>query len=130
MLYLDSSALVKLVLPEPETGALRERLASSASEVTSVIAAIEVPRAVARVTGEEQVMARVDEVLARVDLRALDEEVVALARGVPAAIRSLDAVHLATAQSMRDGLDGIVVYDRRLAEAAADADLDVITPGA
>lgn len=129
MLYLDSSALVKLVLPEPESEALIRRLRPSAAEASSMVAAVEVPRAVARVSSDSRARARVDEVLEAIDLREVDEEIVAEARTIDPAVRSLDAIHLATALTLAESLEGLITYDRRLAAAAAGAGIDVLAPG-
>lgn len=132
MLYLDSSALVKLVIRERESGDLQERLRESRSEMSlsSLVAAVEVPRAVARATDEHAAVRRADEVLAAVDLRQLDEDVIAAAGTVGADVRSLDAIHLGTAITLRDDIDAFIAYDRRLLEAAQAAGLPAVAPGA
>ena len=130
MLYLDSSALVKLVVPEPESRALQARLALADHLISSVVAAIEVPRAVARVADRPATSRRVDEVLSAIDLRDLGPEVVSAARAIPAHIRSLDAIHLGTALAGDTNCEVFVAYDRRLQHAARELGLPVLAPGA
>jgi predicted nucleic acid-binding protein len=126
--YLDSSALVKLVISEPESDALRRFLADSSELYSSRIAAVEVHRAVARQT-ERDAGKQVDAVLETLRFMELDEAM-ALAAAVasPRTLRTLDAMHLASATAMASGLQGFVTYDARLAAAARDAGLEVATP--
>jgi len=125
-IYLDSSALVKLVLREPESDALGAELGRFAAHVTSVIGAIELQRAVRRAGLPP---AQAEAVLARVGLVALDESVreQAMLIGDPL-LRTLDAIHLATAISIAGELDGFACYDTRLAGEAARAGLTVLAP--
>jgi predicted nucleic acid-binding protein len=126
--YLDASAIVKLVAPEPETQALLEVLARNESQATSVVGLVEVRRAAARRAGVQT--ERVDAVLTRLAAIALDRAVVGLAGeiGIPA-LRTLDAIHLASAAMLGDELEAIVTYDRRLAEAATAIGLPTAAPG-
>lgn len=128
MIYLDASAAVKLILPEPESEALAAFVDSASEPVTSIVSAVEVPRAVERVTSAPEALARIDELLERIDIRVLDQEVATLARSVPAAVRSLDAIHLATALAMSDALEVLVAYDERLLEGARELGLAVAEP--
>jgi len=129
LLYLDSSALVKLVVAEPETQALLRFLAAWPDRVSSALARVEVLRAVKRTGAGPAVRRRATRVLARVALIRIDDAVLsAAARVPPAALRSLDAIHVATARSL-DGLAGIVTYDARLGRAASRAHLKVWSPG-
>lgn len=128
LVYLDSSALVKLVVAEPETSALLAFLAGWPDRVSSALARVEVLRAAKRVGAGLAVRRRATRVLARVALVRIDEPVLAAAARVgPPELRTLDAVHLATARSL-DGLAGIVTYDTRLARAAARVRLKVWSP--
>jgi len=128
LLYLDSSALVKLVVAEPETDALLAFLARWPDRVSSAIARAEVLRAVKRVRATAAVRRRAARVLARVALIRIDEPLlVAAVRVRPPELRTLDAIHLATAQSL-DDLGGVVTYDMRLARAAARVRLKVWSP--
>jgi len=125
--YLDASALVKLVVTERETEALRAYLRGHPRHVTSVISAVELPRAVARLgmdAGEQLASLR-----ERVVFADLDEPILTAAAGVEStSLRTLDAIHLATALYLRPDLTALVTYDRRLADAAQAASLPVVSP--
>lgn len=126
-MLLDSSALVKLVVEEPESEALRRAL-GSLRLVASEIVVAEVRRAAIR--RDASFAASADLVLAKLDLRALTRALLRRAGELaPATLRTLDAIHLATALELRDDLDGTVVYDLRLAQAMASAGLAVLAPG-
>jgi predicted nucleic acid-binding protein len=128
LLYLDSSALVKLVVVEPETPALLEFLAGWPHRVSSTLARVEVLRAVRRAGAGPAVRQRATRVLARVALIRIDDPVLTgAARVAPPELRTLDAIHLATARSL-DDLAGIVTYDARLGRAATRARLKVWSP--
>ncbi len=128
LLYLDSSALVKLVVAEPETPALLEFLARWPHRVSSALARVEVARAVNRAGARPAARRRATRVLARVALVRIDDPVIAAAaRVTPPELRTLDAIHLATARSL-DDLAGIVTYDARLGRAASSARLKVWSP--
>jgi uncharacterized protein len=125
--YVDSSALVKLAVREPESVALRRYLARRQPLVSSALARTEVVRALLPL-GPGAVR-RGREVLARVDLLRVNDRVLDGA-GVlaPADLRSLDAIHLASAELLGSDLRGFVTYDERLATAAAGRGLRVIRP--
>jgi predicted nucleic acid-binding protein len=128
LLYLDSSALVKLVVAEPESSALFEFLAGWPHRVSSSLARVEVLRAVKRTGAGSAVRRRAARVLARVALVRIDSPVLAAAvRVAPPELRTLDALHLATARSL-DDLAGIVTYDARLGRAATRARVKVWSP--
>lgn len=131
VLYVDSSAIVKLVVRESESDTLRAYLAG-AQLVTSEIALTEVPRAAHLRTGATDVFDQAETVLRRFDLVELDEELhrAAARRRLPRELRTLDAIHLVSALRVGERLHAIVAYDRRLAEAARDAGLAVEAPGA
>ncbi len=125
--YLDSSALVKLVVAEPESGALRTHLASRPDRVCSALARVEVVRAVS--PHGRRAVTQANRVLARVQLLRLDDTLLDLAAGLgPEILRSLDAIHLASAMTLEDDLEMIVTYDRRMADAAASLNLPVVAP--
>jgi predicted nucleic acid-binding protein len=129
MIYLDSAAVVKLVHAEVESQALRDWLDQRAETgwVSSVLVEVESFRALARRTPEA--IARLHPVLDLIDLVDLDPAIRILAQTVtPASVRSLDALHLATALRMRGQLTSFVTYDKRLADAAAIAGLPVDAP--
>jgi predicted nucleic acid-binding protein len=128
-LYLDSSALVKLVVLEPESTALHEFLRHRPTRLSSGLAEVEVPRALRRAGFDAPELRRAVALLARINLVGVDRAILRAAAALaPPALRSLDAIHLATALSLGQDLAGIVTYDQRLAEAAADLALDVWAP--
>ena len=128
MIYLESSALVKLVVAEPESSALRAYLAGQAGRVSSQLTRVEVLRAVRRANRPQTTLRRAERALERIALTPVDEQILAQAASLdPPGLRSLDAIHLATALSL-DGLDALVTYDRRLSDAATDAGLAVASP--
>jgi uncharacterized protein len=128
LLYLDSSALVKLVVEEAETRALEAFVATSEFVVSSVLAAVEVPR-VARRSRVPELETRADQLVAKLDLLELTEEIVRRAtKADPSSLRTLDAIHLASALSLAPELDAFVAYDERLASAASAAGLTVAGP--
>lgn len=129
LLYLDSSAIVKLVAREPETDALVERLRSDPDLVSSALARVEVGRAVRRARLPGVDLPRANAVLDRIALLRIDEGILEAAQARdPADLRSLDAVHLASALSLGDLLDAIVTYDAQLASAARLQGLEVFAP--
>jgi len=131
LLYLDSSALVKLVLPETESEALLRCVADMPDRVTSEIAAVEVLRAARRASDDPAVEQRARQVLAGVHLLRLDTATLdAAAVMEPRGVRTLDAIHLATAEDLGPNLEAMVVYDFALANAARAAGIQVLTPGA
>ena len=134
LLYLDSSALVKLVNPEPESRSLTELLADWPERISSALARVEVLRATRHATrragGDEDRLRRAEKVVGRVGLIRLDHTVLDEASSLgPPELRPLDAIHLATALSVGEDLGGMVCYDTRLAEAATGSGIEVLTPG-
>lgn len=125
--YLDSSALVKLVVEEPESAALRRYLRRRRPIVSSALSRTEVVRAVFQ-EGEDGV-ARARDVLSTIELIRVNDRVL-IAAGVlrPADVRSLDAIHLATAQLLGADLGRLIAYDGRLLDAAAALGLRVHVP--
>ena len=115
--YLDSSAIVKLVVRERESSALRRYLRSHPERVSCALARTEVLRAVRHLG--PQAIDRARRVLRRIDLIRLDDTLLDAAGMLdPRILRSLDAVHLAAAQLIAPELDAVVTYDRRLADGA------------
>lgn len=128
VLYLDSSAIIKLVFEEPETSSLSDFLRDWPARVSSTVASVEVLRTAALVD-DEAVRRHARAILTRVHLVRPDDALLTeAARVEPASLRALDAIHLATALSLGHDLSGIVVYDRRLADAARGAGLTVWAP--
>jgi uncharacterized protein len=129
LLYLDSSALVKLVLSEPETGTLLELLSAWPERVSSALSRVEVLRAVRRAGVQNEARRRAEEVIARVGLLRIDDAVLNVAARLdPPGLRALDAIHLATAISIGDQLAAMVAYDARLADAAELSRVPVLAP--
>jgi hypothetical protein len=127
-LYLDSSAFVKVVVEEAESTALRSMLAASeARRVSSSLLRTESLRAV-RHLGPAALLA-VREGLRRVGLISVDDRILDAA-GVlePGVLRTLDAIHLATALALGDDLEAIVTYDERMITAAALLGLTTTSP--
>lgn len=126
--YIDTSALVKLVSVEPETPALHDWVATNAPElVSSDLLRTELLRAVRR--SGAAVELDVDDGLAAVDMLPATAAIFDAAGLVePRGMRSLDAIHLATAIDISDDCDGFITYDDRLAEAARQHGLHVISP--
>jgi predicted nucleic acid-binding protein len=126
--YLDSSAVVKLAVREPESAALRRYLRRRRPLVSSALARTEVLRAL--LPGGAQAIARGREVLARLDLVRVNDRVLNAA-GIllPIGLRSLDAIHLATAQLLGGDVGLVVSYDDRLSEAAERLGYRVASPG-
>ncbi len=125
--YLDSSAIVKLVVKEPESPALRAHLRRRRLLVTSALARTEVVRCLLPL-GDEAVARGLD-VLTRLDLVRINDRVLTTAgRLLPIELRSLDAIHLATAQQFETELSHVVTYDGRMARAAEHLGLRVTAP--
>ena len=125
--YLDSSALVKLVVREPETAPLRAFLEEHPFRVTSRIAQVDVVRAVA--CARPSAVPAAQALLRRIGLIELEAGVLRAAGHVePAELRTLDAVHVASAVSLADELDVAVAYDARLASAMTTAGIEVVSP--
>jgi predicted nucleic acid-binding protein len=128
-LYVDSSALVKLVQAERESAALRRyfRRHRSLVRATCALARVEVVRAVAPGGARATALARRQ--LARFHQLDLDRELLDRAASLPteAALRSLDAIHLAAAQTL-PALQAVVTYDARMQLAAQALGLPVDAP--
>jgi predicted nucleic acid-binding protein len=125
--YLDSSALVKLAVLEPESGALRRYLRRRRPWVSSSLARTEVLRAL--LPGGEKAAAAGQAVLARCDLVRVSNDVLARAGMLePGELRSLDAIHLATAERLGRDIRELVIYDERLAQAARQLGYKVCSP--
>ena len=125
--YLDSSAIVKLVVREPESAALRRYLRHRRPLISSALARTEVARALLLLGPD--VVAQGQEVLTRFDLARVNDSVLSAAGSMlPVNIRSLDAIHLATAQRLGPDLARIVTYDERMSLAAQTLGLAVAAP--
>jgi predicted nucleic acid-binding protein len=128
MFYVDSSAIVKLVVEEAESPALESWFTSGVTVVTSQLAEAEVIRAVRRRAAAAEPTARA--VLATLNIARLRVEEYGAAQTLtPVGMRSLDALHLAAALTLRPDLEALVTYDERLALAAVRHGVAVISPG-
>jgi predicted nucleic acid-binding protein len=126
--YLDSSAIVKLAIDEPESGSLRRYLRGRGPMVSSAFARTEVLRAL--LLEGEPGAARGRAVLSRIDLVRVNDRVLAAAGELlPADLGSLDAIHLATALQLGGDLGHLVTYDERMHDHARQLGLSPVSPG-
>lgn len=124
--YVDASALVKLIHVETDSGAFHRWYVEAERVVTSRVGIIEVDRAARRRTHDADRRAHV---LRTIDVIELDPVIGAAAgRLVPPVLRTLDAIHVASALALGSELDAFVTYDDRLADAARSAGLPVVRP--
>jgi predicted nucleic acid-binding protein len=127
VLYLDSSAIVKLAVAEPESEALRRYLRRRKPYLSSALARTEVARALLPF-GAEAVRRGV-EVLSRIDLVRVNDTVLQAAGALlPEELRTLDAIHLATAGQLGHDLARVVTYDERMTATAKAIGFKVIAP--
>ncbi len=125
--YLDSSAIVKLAVKEPESSALQRDLRRRPTLVSSALSRTEVLRALLPLG--TVAVERGEDVLARIDLIRISDRILRDAgRLQPPALRSLDAIHVATARLLRADLDRLVTYDERMSAAATASGLLVSAP--
>jgi len=133
VIYLDSCAVIKLIVPEIESASLNAWLGqrSTTGLITSKLTEVEVPRALRR--SSPGVLGAVAGVLRRLYRVEINDVVRATAVAyLDPSLRSLDAIHLATADALISSgkkLDAFVTYDKRLAVAAKDAGMTVVAPG-
>lgn len=134
ILYVDTSALLKLLVREAESAAIERELLRWKELATSVIAEVELPRAVARAR-EERPDAVIDGslvlqgVLSSAAIIPLSEDVAAAARNVkPVHVGALDAIHIASALSLAKQLAGVATYDKRMQDALEPLGVRVIAP--
>jgi uncharacterized protein len=131
VIYLDSSALLKLLHDEAESDELANWLAACAGTpvVSSELAKVEVVRACRRIN--PTTLTEATALIAGLDLIPLSGAVIDEAANVGGTtLRSLDAIHLASALSIQAEISAFVAYDHRLAEAASTAGLELLAPGA
>ena len=125
--YLDSSAIVKLIIQEPESTALRSFLRNRRPLVSSALARAEVSRAV--LTHGPSAQQAAQGVLDRIDLLRVNNRILDMAGTLqPDSLRTLDAIHLASARSLENTLADFVSYDHRLCQAAAEQGWSVRSP--
>jgi len=125
--YLDASAAVKLVVSEPESASVRRLVAGSVTRVSSRVLAVELIRAVGRASPASLDQAR--SLLGVMEFVELSPEIAEHAATLePVGLRSLDAIHLASALVLGDELDAFITYDARQADAARALGLMVPYP--
>lgn len=129
ILYLDASAIVKVIAPEPESAALVRALASWPEQATSGLSLAEIPRALRRIRATSAMFRRAQRALEQINIIRVDRDILEAAGAfdVPE-LRTLDAVHLASALSLGAELEAVVTYDRRLASAANAAGATIMAP--
>ncbi|MHB8471057.1 MAG: type II toxin-antitoxin system VapC family toxin [Gaiellaceae bacterium] len=127
VVYLDSSAIVKLAVEEPESAALRRHLRRHRPLVSSALARAEVARAL--LPFGEAALRRGQDVLSRLELIRVNDRILAAAGSLlPAELRTLHAIHLATAQLLEADLARLVTYDERMRAAAQAFGWSVAAP--
>ena len=125
--YLDSSAIVKLAVREPESLALRRYLRRRQPLVSSALARRTSVRAL--LAAGDGAIARGRSVLQRIDLVRVNDRVLTAAGMLsPAELRSLDAIHLTTAQQLGEELGALITYDNRMATAAKRLGYRIVQP--
>jgi predicted nucleic acid-binding protein len=129
VIYFDTSALTKLVVKEPESDAMAAWLDQHLDlpKASSMLCRVELPRAVR--PGGDIAYLRAQLILGDLLQVPLTPELLDAAGSLPGPLRSLDAIHLATALRLRDGLHWLVAYDQRLLDAAQQAGLPTASPG-
>lgn len=126
IIYIDTSAFLKVLVQEAHSKDVR-RVIAKADLWSSTILGVEAHRAGLRLgVGPDAI----EEILSKVTLIVPSETTFMAARSVgPAAVRTLDALHLAAAMELESDLDSLMTFDRRLASAGADVGISIATPG-
>ena len=129
MFYLDSSAILKLIVREPESASLLAFLAVEDERASSALASVEVAMALRKMEASQRVRERAVEVLERISLIRMDELILEEAAAIElSSLRTLDAIHLASALALGNELSAVVTYDRRMAEGAILCGLETAAP--
>lgn len=133
MIYMDTSALVKLIVRESESTALWRWLADAEDHdhVTSAVGRVELMRTALR-SGDTEIVGNAKRILDEdLDIIAVTDEVVEMAETIGLeSLRSLDAIHLASAAQLGDALTAVVAYGQRLVEDCRNLDYPIESPGA
>lgn len=128
MIYLDTSAALKLVRQEAESAAASAFVGDRTDLMSSTLLAVEARRGTLR--NDPAALPRVDVFLARIDMIGISDAIIESAGRLPdVMLRSLDAIHLATALLVREELDVLLTYDTRLLTAAEAHGLPTAAPG-
>lgn len=126
-LYLDTSVLGRVLLDEPDTAAIRRELGRFERHISSRLLSVELRR-----LGQlKDMLEYADELLSGNVLIPLDETILAAAETIaPSVLRTLDAIHLATAVRLAgaEQLDALMTYDKQLAEGAREHGITVLSP--
>jgi uncharacterized protein len=127
--YLDASAFVKLLVHEHETPALQASLLGRSGLVASQLTVLEARRAIRR-RPDAALISTFDDLSRATVLLEINADIIERAVAIePPMLRSLDAIHLATALSLSAADIIVITYDKRLAEAARAHGLTVVQPG-
>jgi predicted nucleic acid-binding protein len=127
LIYFDTSALLKLIFPEPGSDAVVDALDGDPDMVSSELLLVEARRSTARRAPDR--LPRLDILLGRVELIQMSSALLESASRLPnPVLRSLDAIHVATALSVRSDLEILLSYDQRLIAAAASHGLPTAAP--
>ncbi|MCS7476530.1 type II toxin-antitoxin system VapC family toxin [Umezawaea endophytica] len=130
MIYLDSCALVKLVQAEEHSGALATHVGLSSEMLfSSELAQVEIGRTLTRHGAGKAAHDKAAALLEKITKLPINVTIPRAATLPGKHLRSLDALHLASAQMLTPTLTQFITYDKRLAQAAHDAGLPVVTPG-
>lgn len=128
MYYLDTSAAIKLLFDEPESGALRNWVLENTQDlVSSDLLQTELMRSTARIDPHK--LEDANTIIRDLFILHLSTSVYHRAGELaPVEMRSLDALHLAAAMELGDELEGVVTYDARMAQGAESLGISVVNP--
>jgi predicted nucleic acid-binding protein len=125
--YVDTSALARVLLEDPDKQVIGHALTAFDRKVASRLLGVELRRVGLR----RELSSRAETLLTDVSLLPIDEQILAAAeRLTPSSVGTLDAIHLATALRLagEDKLDALMTYDKRLAQGAKEHGLAVLAP--
>jgi uncharacterized protein len=127
MWYIDSSAIIKLIRLEKESAALIKKLPSGL--IASRISRIEVTRTIIRY--EPDLLDATYDVLADIQMVPVEDAIITIAENLPQFIdlRSLDSLHIASALSIKNVLEGVITYDKEMVKAAVALGFKTLSPG-
>jgi predicted nucleic acid-binding protein len=131
LIYLDSCALVKVVLPEAESPALEAFLDGHAEtrQVSSALVRTELRRTLVHNDAQQHRFELAEQALASLRMVDVTTSLLDSAGAIPGrSLRSLDAIHLATAELLRPNVEMFVTYDKRLAAVAKERGFTVVAP--
>lgn len=125
--YVDTSAIARLLLDEPDKPIIEQHLKEFEQHVASRLLGVELRRVGARA----DLLDRADQLLTDISLIPVDDALLAAAETVtPSTVATLDAIHLATAIRLSDEgeLDALMTYDKQLATGAREHHITVLSP--